>query len=367
MSTSNASFTVKKVLDIFGAEINRNTLLKAEAGGQIPTPERADGAIKRRMWTLADLPAIGERYGYLKKPQRPVVISTFTTKGGVLKTTLALNIARTAALHNIRTCVVGLDLQGDISAALGLNADINESDESMESAIEKLESPRGLFDFFSEECELRELLVDTDIPTLKFIPETPELVQLEQAVSLRDRREYWLKENVIEELQKDFDLIILDCSPNWNRLVTNALVACDVLVSPLECKINNFRNFKVFQAFLSQFREGMKLGFDTVFVPTRFSSNRKLSSEIRNWYLQHVTGCTHTAIRESTAGEEATAVRLSLPEYQPVSIQADEMRDVLQQVWTKVMEQAKEMAMPKANRVAAPMRPERSNEAQVQI
>jgi len=336
-----ANFTVKKVLDIFGSEINRNTLLKAEAGGQIPTPERYDtGAIKRRMWTIADLPIIGERYGYLKKPQRPLVLSTFTLKGGVLKTTLALNIARTAALHNIRTCVIGLDLQGDISGALGLNADIDES-ESMESAILKLESPRGLYDFYQGDVTLDSLLVDTDIPTLKFIPETPELVQLEKAISFENRHEEWLKGNVIDVLQSQFDLIILDCSPNWNRLVTNALTACDVLVSPLECKINNFRNFNVFHKFLRQFHDGMKLGFETVFVPTRFTSTRKLSAEIRNWYHSNVSGCSHGAIRESTAGEEAVAMRISLPEYAPTSLQADEMREILVEIWMKVLEAAK--------------------------
>ena len=334
-------FTVKKVLNIFGAEINRNTLLRAESTGQIPEPGRLEtGAIKRRMWGIDDLPAIGERYGFLKKPSQPMVIATFTTKGGVLKTTLALNIARMAALHNIRTCVVGLDLQGDISSALGLNADIEES-ESMSDAINKLDSPRGLFDLMQEEMSLDEIIQDTDIPTLKFIPETPELVQLEQMITIRDRREYWLKDYVVSKLTQKFDLVILDCSPNWNRLVTNALVSCDLLVSPLECKINNYRNFECFKKLLFKFKEDIQLGFDTIFVPTRFSSNRKLSTEIRNWYHTNAPGCTHDAIRESTAGEEAIAMRQSLPEYAPNTLHADEVRTVLGQIWSRLHEIAK--------------------------
>ena len=59
------------------------------------------------------------------------------------------------------------------------------------------------------------------------------------------RREFWIKEKIIDKLKKDFDLVIMDCSPNWNQLTTNALVGCDVLISPLECKINNFRNSNV--------------------------------------------------------------------------------------------------------------------------
>lgn len=364
-------FTVKKVLNIFGAEINRNTLLRAESTGAIPEPERLEtGTVKRRSWTIEDLPAIGERYGFLKKPSQPMVICTFTTKGGVLKTTLALNIARMAALHNIKTCVVGLDLQGDISAALGLNSDIEES-ENMNDAIAKLQSPRGLFDFMQGDAELEDLIVDTDIPTLKFIPETPELVQLEQMITLKDRREYWLKENVINKLTKKFDLVVLDCSPNWNRLVTNALVSSDLLVSPLECKINNFRNFNVFKEFLYKFKDEMKLGFESVFIPTRFSSNRKLSTEIRNWYLTNAPGCTHDAIRESTAGEEAIAMRQSLPEYAPNTLHADEVRAVLTQVWNKLQEISKhkdqEAGIGKNSNGFVPARPINDRQPEVSV
>ena len=56
-------------------------------------------------------------------------MAVFTTKGGVLKSTLALNIARIAALHNVRTCVVGLDIQGDITTALGFENDLEDTDD----------------------------------------------------------------------------------------------------------------------------------------------------------------------------------------------------------------------------------------------
>jgi len=334
-------FTFKKIVSIFGAEVSRNALIRAEESGQIPSPERLEtGSVKRRSWTIDDLPTIGEKYGYLKKPERPIVISTFTTKGGVLKTTLALNIARTAALHNIRTCVVGLDLQGDVSLALGMNSGIEDAAD-MDEAIQNLRSPKGLFDVQQEELTLDDVVTSTDIPTLSFIPETPELVHLEQHITAMNRREYWLKDKVIEPLKKKFDLIILDCSPNWNRLVTNALAASDVLISPLECKINNFRNFEAFIKFLNSFKKEMGLNFQTVFVPTRFSSNRKLSVDIKNWYMSNASGCIHSTIRESAAGEEAMAQNLSLPEYAPTSLQADEMREVLREVWSRIVDASK--------------------------
>lgn len=331
-----SQFGIQKILKIFGSDATRSAVIKAELGGQIPEPKRKQtGSLKRRMWSIEDLPGIGERYGFLKKPERPMCVAVFTTKGGVLKTTLALNLARMAALHNIRTCVVGLDMQGDITAALGFNNDLEES-EDMQTAISRLNSTHGLSDVYSGERSLDEVLRPTDIPTLFFIPETPELVALEQLITNKHRREYWLKESVVEPLKKQFDLVILDCSPNWNRLITNALVASDALVSPLECKINNFRNFQVFREFLDAFKTELKLDFDFIFVPSRFTSTRKLSTEIRGWYLANVQGCVHGAIRETVMGEEAVAMHVSLPEYAPSSLVADEMREILLEIWSRL-------------------------------
>lgn len=333
----SSSYSVQKILNIFGADINRNTLIKAELQGQIPVPQRQEtGAIKRRAWTIMDLPKIGERYGFLKKPESPLCLTFFTTKGGVLKTTLALNFCRLCALHNMKVVVVGLDLQGDISGTLGFNNDLEEA-ENMEAAISRLSSTRGLYDLKQAEIDLLDLIQPTDIPTLFYIPETPELVQLEQAISLSNRREYWLKEQVVDKLKAHFDLVIIDCSPNWNRLVTNALVASDVLISPLECKINNFRNFTVFRSFLNDFKSELKLNFESIFIPTRFTSTRKLSSEIKNWYLANVQGCMHASVRESAQGEDATALKLSLPEFAPTSLVADEMREILLEAWARIL------------------------------
>jgi chromosome partitioning protein len=142
---------------------------------------------------------------------------------------------------------------------------------------------------------------------------------------------------VLKPLKEQFDLIVLDCSPNWNLLTTNALVACDLLLSPLECKINNYRNFKMFDAFVSQFREEMQLSFTQVFVPTRLNAQRKLSREILAWYLENVAGVVPLALRECTAGEEAIASNLSTPEYAPGSPAAIEINQILAHVWARAL------------------------------
>lgn len=270
---------------------------------------------------------IGAGYGFLKKPEGPVAASVFVTKGGVLKTSLTLNLARMAALHSLRVCVVGLDMQGDITQALGnLGPDENES---LEEALRTLNSMQGLSELFLGQVRLDNIVLPTELKNLFYIPETPELVALDQSLLTRNRREYWLKENVVDPLKEDFDLILLDCSPNWNRLINNALVATDVLISPVECKINNFRNLKTFRALISEFRHDMRLDFKNIFVPTKFVTNRRLSREIRQWYQENLDNCLKHSLRESVQGEEATALRLSIAEHAPSSVPAAELRLLL--------------------------------------
>lgn len=325
-------FPLKRALQVFGRTPDD---LEVMGISDSSLPDFARSPSDNRLlksWSLRELPSVGARIGFLPKPREPKAISIFVTKGGVLKSTLTLNIARTAALHGIKTCVVGLDMQGDITTALaGENAADDHA--SFSEAIRRMDELRGLADLESRQSTLEEVILPTDIPTLFYIPETPELVSLDQNLIHRNRREFWLAENVIAPLKKKFDLILMDCSPNWNRLITNALVASDALISPLECKINNFRNFKTFQALISEFKTDMRAGFRQVYVPTRLTQSRKLSREIFEWYQAQLPDCASVAIRESTQGEEATAMRSSIIEYAPTSSAADEFRELMCEIW----------------------------------
>lgn len=329
---SNSLFTLKKALSVFGAE-------------QAPTvdlPAFSKGADNRTLksWSSSDLPKVGEKIGFLPKLKSPVAVSVFVTKGGVLKSSLTLNLARMAALHGIRTCVVGLDMQGDVSTSLGDFAGASDSaeDESLDEALARVNAVKGLAQVYQGEATLDDVLQPTDLPTLFYISETPELVALDQSLMNRNRREYWLKENVITPLKREFDLVLIDCSPNWNRLITNALVACDVLISPLECKINNFRNLTTFRALIQEFSRDMQTSFAHLFVPTRLVPNRKLSQEIRQWYGDNLPNCASGSVRESIQGEESIAMRMSIPEYAPTSVAADEMRALIKEIWTALQQ-----------------------------
>lgn len=321
---------------MFGGPHLSEDIINLQEQGLIPAPERfLSGALFKKGWPVSELPKIGEKIGYFKKFKESVAISVFTTKGGVLKSTLALNLARTAALHGLKTCVVGLDIQGDVTTALGFDNQLG-NDDSLEEIVSKLNSIKGLSDYFNNRYRLHEVIEETDIPNLFLIPETPELAALNDSLSNINRREYWLRDRVVSQLKEHFDLVVMDCSPNWNKLTTNALVACDILLSPLECKINNFRNLNVFKHFLNQFKQDMDIDFETIFTPTKFNPNRRLGVDICNWYRDNVKGCTENSVRESIVCEEATALNKSVIEHAAGKPQANEMISLMTEIHGRI-------------------------------
>lgn len=329
-------YPLKKVAQIFGDNNLKSVIEELEASGEIsPSKRYRSGALLRSGWSKSQLSEIGSKVGFFKKLPSPVAIAVFTTKGGVLKSTLALNIARTAALNGHKTCVVGLDIQGDVTTALGYDFQFDRSN-NLEEMIATLDQTKGLNDLFSGQVSLENIVHNIDLPNLFLIPETPELVALNDSLNNINRREFWLKEKVIEPLKNYFDVIIMDCSPNWNKLTTNALVSCDALVSPLECKINNFRNFKVFSHFLKEFKAEMHLNFENIFIPTKFSPSKKLSSDIFSWYQQNVEGCTTVGIKESVSAEEAMALNISILEHVGLKPLGKEFVDLMTQIHGRV-------------------------------
>ncbi len=268
----------------------------------------------RKSWPAELLPEIGQKIGFLPPVNDCKVVSFFVTKGGVLKTSMALNFARTCALHNIKTLVIGLDMQADITTSLGYDWGFADN---LDSSFEQLDAVQGLADHFFNKTPIKELIVKSDLPSLHFIPETPELIALNQALSLQNKREFWLKDKVLDSLKAEYDLIIFDAPPNWNLMITNARVASDLLVSPLECKVNNYRNFKMFHRFISEFQNEMNLKFQQVYIPTRLNIQRRLSRDIFTWYCENIENCLPQPIKESNVAEEAMALNVSTNEYSP--------------------------------------------------
>ena len=152
--------------------------------------------------------------------RRARIVAVANQKGGVGKTTTAINLATALAAAGHRVLVIDLDAQGNASTGLG---------------IERKARAMTSYELILGEAELENAVVATDIPGLFIIPASPDLAGADLEFTARDRREFLLS-RAIRSRVGDYDEVLIDCPPSLNLLTINALVAADSVLVPLQCE-----------------------------------------------------------------------------------------------------------------------------------
>ena len=148
------------------------------------------------------------------------ILSFINQKGGVGKTTSAVNVALSLAVSEIRTLLIDLDPQSN--ATTGLSSLLKKINGSIYDILIKGES---IFDKIN----------NTTFPHLDIIPSTNDLVGAEVELVSVMAREYQLKK-ALEKVNNKYDIIIIDCPPSLGLLTINALTASNALIIPIQCE-----------------------------------------------------------------------------------------------------------------------------------
>jgi chromosome partitioning protein len=308
-------------------------LQTAETAGDIPKAVRIKtGQVERRKWSIQDIPSIGEKFGQFKKPSETKVITFFTAKGGTLKTTTSFNFGRTLALHGLSVCLIGLDIQESLT--------IMSLPEQEVESLKDFETRKGLGDYFCDKLSsIDDCLYETDLPTLKVLPETYRLTDLNNWIFTQNKREEIFTDKLIPELKDKFDVIIFDCSPNWNELIKNALSCCDMVVSPASIKAGTYQCFNRSIDMIEAFYGDIKKEPNIVVLPT-LKKNTVLAKQIAGALAtDYAEEITKTEIREVVAGEEANIQGLTIFESAPKSSLSNDYFDIFQEIWARLNKQ----------------------------
>jgi chromosome partitioning protein len=148
------------------------------------------------------------------------IISIVNQKGGVGKTTTAINLATVLAAVDKQVLIVDFDPQGNASTGLG---------------ITKKERVGTIYDVLMDDKHIDEIILKTKVPNLHLAPSTIDLSAGEIDLVNIQQREYKLKQK-LDSLSHEYDYILIDCPPSLGLLTINALVASHMITIPLQCE-----------------------------------------------------------------------------------------------------------------------------------
>ncbi|HEY5610183.1 MAG TPA: ParA family protein [Thermoanaerobaculia bacterium] len=204
------------------------------------------------------------------------IVTLANQKGGVGKTTTAINLAASLAACEKRVLLVDLDPQSNATSGMGFPKNSNGS----------------MYPVLCEDSALRTIILDTEIPTLKVAPSSVDLVAAELELTSAERREYRLADALIP-VRDDFDYILLDSPPSLGLLTLNGLTAADSVLVPLQCEYFALEGISQLLNTIERVRQALNPpleveGIALTMYDERINLSRQVAAEIRNYFGEKV-------------------------------------------------------------------------------
>ncbi|KAB2864391.1 MAG: ParA family protein [Bauldia sp.] len=205
-------------------------------------------------------------------PKSPRVIALANQKGGVGKTTTAINLGTALAAIGEDVLIIDLDPQGNASTGLG---------------IDRRQRQRSTYDLMVGEATIRETAVETTVPRVSVAPSTLDLLGVELEIAHRPDRAFRLREalatlaNDDSSRGRNYSYVLVDCPPSLNLLTINAMAAAHSVLVPLQCEFFALEGLSQLLQTVEQVKQSLnpELSIHGI-VLTMFDSRNSLSGQV---------------------------------------------------------------------------------------
>jgi chromosome partitioning protein len=200
------------------------------------------------------------------------VLAVANQKGGVGKTTTAVNLAAALAILERPVLLVDLDPQGNTTGGLG---------------VDKSALVQTAYDWLLAGAAFEEVARPTDLPFLTLVPANRDLVGAEVELVGTERREFRLRER-LAAVKGRFEYVLVDCPPSLGFLTLNALTAADGLLLPIQCEYYALEGVSELLATLERVKESLNPGLALLgVVPTMWDERTNLSRQVLEEIRRH--------------------------------------------------------------------------------
>jgi chromosome partitioning protein len=200
------------------------------------------------------------------------VVSLVNQKGGVGKTTTAINLGASLAAAERKVLLVDLDPQANATSGMGFPKD----------------SDRSIYSVLIEGLPLADIVVQTELPMLHLAPSSVDLVAAEVELADFEDRAFRLR-NALATVRDRYDYLLIDSPPSLGLLTVNGLAAADTVLVPLQCEYFALEGVSQLMRTLDQVREGLNPGLEIegialTMYDDRINLARQVAQEIRDFF-----------------------------------------------------------------------------------
>lgn len=205
------------------------------------------------------------------------IIAIANQKGGVGKTTTAINLAASLAVEEKKVLLIDSDPQGNSTSGSG---------------IERSNSRKTLYDVLMLNEPIERVILSTELPLLSVVPSDKNLSGAEVELVNTTGREYVLKK-ILSKIKNNFDYIIIDCPPSLGLLTINSLTASDSLLVPIQCEYFALEGVTELFDTLARLRRGLNPqlvieGLLLTMFDERTNLSNAVAQDLRDFYGSQV-------------------------------------------------------------------------------